>query len=400
MNNPLIFLNGQSNFSLLGFGKENELILNSSDSIDLIDEFIKKNKDQYIFCALSFELKNRFENLQSTNFDGVNFPELILFTTQNIVKIKNNEFQFLKGESNSENIQFVHNFLKEINSSSSTEKNTIDFQFRISKYEYLKNIEKLKKHIHLGDIYETNFCQEIFAENCELKDPLKTYSKINKVSQAPFSVYLSFNEFEIMGGSPERFIKKVDNKIISQPIKGTAKRGVTLKEDQKLIENLQNDPKERSENVMIVDLVRNDLSRIAKKGTVNVDELCKIYSFETVHQMISTISCDIEESTPFSKILEATFPMGSMTGVPKIKALELTNQYESFNRGLYSGSIGYISPNGDFDLNVVIRTIIYNKERKYLSCGVGSAITNRSIAQNEYEECLIKIQKIIDAVNK
>ena len=220
MNNPLIFLNGQSNFSLLGFGKENELILNSSDSIDLIDEFIKKNKDQYIFCALSFELKNRFENLQSTNFDGVNFPELILFTTQNIVKIKNNEFQFLKGESNSVNIQFVYNFLKEINSSSSTEKNTIDFQFRISKYEYLKNIEKLKKHIHLGDIYETNFCQEIFAENCELKDPLKTYSKINKVSQAPFSVYLSFNEFEIVYeiifNSKDQILRKaLDKKSIS-----------------------------------------------------------------------------------------------------------------------------------------------------------------------------------------
>lgn len=399
MNQPLIFFNGQSNFSLLGFGKENELILNSTDSFRLIDEFIQKNKNQHIFCALSFELKNRFEKLNSTNFDGVNFPELIFFTTKNVVKIENGEFHFLKGYNNSENIEFVKNFLKQINSDSA-DKDAIDFQFRISKKEYLDNVEQLKKHIQLGDIYETNFCQEVFAENCELKSPLATYAKINKVTQAPFSVYLSFNEFEIMGGSPERFIKKEGSKIISQPIKGTAKRGTTIEEDQKLIENLQNDPKERSENVMIVDLVRNDLSRIAKKGTVNVDELCKIYSFETVHQMFSTVSCEVEDSIPFSKILEATFPMGSMTGVPKIKALELTNQYESFNRGLYSGSIGYISPNGDFDLNVVIRTLIYNKEKRYLSCGVGSAITIRSIAENEYEECLIKIQKIIDAVNK
>lgn len=399
MNQPLIFLNGQSNYSILGFGKEYELILNSTDSLSLIDEFIQKNKNQHIFCTLSFELKNRFEKLQSTNFDGVNFPELLLFTTKNVVKIENGEFHFLKGDNNSVNTEFVKNFIKQINSNS-INKDAIDFQFRISKKEYLDNVEQLKKRIQLGDIYETNFCQEIFAENCELKNPLATYAKINNVTQAPFSVYLSFNEFEIMGGSPERFIKKEGSKIISQPIKGTAKRGVIFEEDQKLIKDLQNDPKERSENVMIVDLVRNDLSRIAKKGTVNVDELCKIYSFETVHQMISTVSCEVDESIPFSKILEATFPMGSMTGVPKIKALELTNQYESFNRGLYSGSIGYISPNGDFDLNVVIRTLIYNKEKKYLSCGVGSAITIRSIAENEYEECLIKIQKIIDAVNK
>jgi len=398
-NKPLIFLNGQSDFSLLGFGKGNELILNSKDPINLIDTFIQENKNQYIFCALNFELKNRFERLQSTNFDNVNFPELLLFTTKNVVKIENGEFHFLKGDNNSDNIEFVKNFLKQINSDSA-DKEAIDFQFRISKKEYLETVEQLIKHIQLGDIYETNFCQEVFAENCELENPLITYAKINKVTQAPFSVYLSFNEFEIMGGSPERFIKKESNKITSQPIKGTAKRGLTLEEDQKLIENLLNDPKERSENVMIVDLVRNDLSRIAKKGTVNVDELCKIYSFETVHQMISTVSCEVEMSLPFSKILEATFPMGSMTGVPKIKALELINQYESFNRGLYSGSIGYISPNGDFDLNVVIRTLIYNKEKKYLSCGVGSAITIRSIAENEYEECLIKIQKIIDAVNK
>ncbi len=398
-NEPLIFLNGQLEYSLLGFGKDKELLLKENDSLCIVDQFIKENKNQHIFCSISFDLKNRFEKLESSNFDGIHFPEMMLFTTKNVVEIKNDYFTFLKGEDNSKNNSFVTKFLQQVNSSYS-EVDEIDFQFRISKNEYLEKVEQIKKHIQLGDIYETNFCQEVFAENCELKNPLKTYSKINKATQAPFSVYLSYNEFEVMGGSPERFIKKVGNKIISQPIKGTAKRGNSIEEDNQLIEALQNDPKERSENVMIVDLVRNDLSRIAKKGTVNVDELCKIYSFETVHQMISTVSCEVEESIPFSKILEATFPMGSMTGVPKIKALELTNQYESFNRGLYSGSIGYIAPNGDFDLNVVIRTLLYNKEKRYLSCGVGSAITIRSIAENEYEECLIKIQKIIDAVNK
>ena len=205
--------------------------------------------------------------------------------------------------------------------------------------------------------------------------------------------------FEIFSGSPERYIKKEGLKLISQPIKGTAKRGQSKEEDLRLKERLLADPKERAENVMIVDLVRNDLSKIARKNSVKVDELFGIYSFETVHQMISTISCEVEETTSFTDVLKATFPMGSMTGAPKHSAMKLIEKHENFKRGIYSGAIGYIAPNGDFDFNVVIRTLIYNRETKYLSCPVGGAITIQSSPEAEYEECNIKVQSILKGMN-
>ena len=208
------------------------------------------------------------------------------------------------------------------------------------------------------------------------------------------------DDYSIFSGSPERFLKKVGSKLISEPIKGTAKRGLTKTEDEELIKSLVSDPKERAENVMIVDLVRNDLSKIATKNSVQVEELCQIYSFETVHQMISRISCDIKESASFTEIIKATFPMGSMTGVPKIRAMELIEEHESFKRGVYSGSIGYIKPNGDFDFNVVIRSLVYNRKNNYLSCSVGGAITIQSDPEKEYEECLIKVKRILDGMNE
>jgi para-aminobenzoate synthetase component 1 len=199
--------------------------------------------------------------------------------------------------------------------------------------------------------------------------------------------------------SPERYIRKTVTKLISQPIKGTAPRDADAVKDAALAEWLKNDPKERSENVMIVDLVRNDMSCVAVKGTVRVEELCGIHSFETVHQMISTVSCEVGEDVSFTDILRATFPMGSMTGAPKYRSMQLIEEHESFQRGLFSGSIGYIDPNGDFDLNVVIRTVIHNAKNGYLSCGVGSAITIQSDPEKEYEECLVKVKKIMDGVN-
>lgn len=190
------------------------------------------------------------------------------------------------------------------------------------------------------------------------------------------------------------------NRLLSQPIKGTSRRGATPEEDEALKKELQENPKERAENIMIVDLVRNDLSKIARPKSVTVDELCGVYTFETVHQLISTVSCEVEETTSFTDIIRATFPMGSMTGAPKVRAMELIEEYEAFKRGLYSGTIGYISPNGNFDLNVVIRTLLYNKVQKYLSCSVGGAITINSDPEKEYEECLVKVQRILDGMNQ
>ena len=214
----------------------------------------------------------------------------------------------------------------------------------------------------------------------------------------PFSALYRINEKFLLSASPERYLKKVKNKVISQPIKGTIKRTSNEKENRKLKQQLQQNNKDRAENIMIVDLVRNDLSQTAIKNSVKVKELCKIYEFPTVFQMISTIESTVDTETPFTDIIKTTFPMGSMTGAPKIKAMEIIEKYESVKRGLYSGSVGYISPKGDFDFNVVIRSLQINYKNNYASFITGGAITILSNAEDEYEECFVKAQALLNAL--
>ena len=244
-------------------------------------------------------------------------------------------------------------------------------------------------HIQRGDIYEANFCQEFYSENCRI-NPLETFNKLNNISKPPFATFLKIEDKYLMSATPERYIKKDGCKVISQPIKGTEKRSDNKKEDQQLALELSNDEKERSENIMIVDLVRNDLSHTAKRGTVKVEELCKVYTFMQVHQMISTITSEVDEDISPIEILKTTFPMGSMTGAPKISAMKIIEELEETKRGLYSGSVGYFKQNGDFDFNVIIRSILYNATKQYISYSVGSAITVKSNPLKEYEECLVK----------
>ena len=252
-------------------------------------------------------------------------------------------------------------------------------------------------HIQRGDIYEVNYCIEFGVKNIEI-DPLLLYQSLNQVTEAPFSVFYRSKGKYLLSGSPERYLKKEGNKLISQPIKGTIKRGVDKKEDETLKKQLLNDPKERAENVMIVDLVRNDLSRVASKGSVKVEELFGVYSFKTVHHLVSTISCSIDESVHPIDAIKATFPMGSMTGAPKISAMELIEKHEDFKRGLYSGAFGCFLPDGDFDFNVIIRSIMYNKKLKTLSFPVGGAITAGANGTQEYSECLLKAEGMKKAI--
>lgn len=244
-------------------------------------------------------------------------------------------------------------------------------------------------HIHRGDIYEANFCQEFYAEDLQI-NPVQTFLKLNSISRPPFSTYLRLKDKYLLSASPERFLRKDGQRLISQPIKGTARRSHDPEQDRKLKRELQQNEKERSENIMIVDLVRNDLSHTAKPGSVQVTELCQVYSFMQVHQMISTVEAEIREGTSFAQVIKHAFPMGSMTGAPKISAMKIIEELEETKRGLYSGSVGYVTPDRDFDFNVVIRSILYNATKKYASYSVGSAITAKSIPHNEYEECLLK----------
>jgi para-aminobenzoate synthetase component 1 len=397
MNNQSIayFNSNSKGVNYLCWGQKDAVVLKNPIDFQALQNFIDTHKKQFIGGFLSYDVKNSIENLTSNNFDGLHFPDSIFFVPSNVVEITASGKQFIQGDDTTENRQQAEELLSQLSTKSSNTK--FNFQPRISNQQYIEHVNQLKAHIQRGDIYEINYCQEFYDTNAQIDAPLNLYATINEITQAPFSAFFQWQEFSAFCGSPERFLQKKGNQLLSQPIKGTAPRGKTIEEDQQLMLELKNNPKERSENVMIVDLVRNDLSKIATQGSVNVDELFGVYTFNTVHQLISTISCQIDESCDFSTIIKATFPMGSMTGAPKVSAMKLSEEHEAFQRGLYSGTIGYILPNGDFDFNVVIRSLLYNANNKYLSCGVGGAITINSDAEKEYQECETKVRRLLNA---
>ncbi|WP_281846824.1 anthranilate synthase component I family protein [Olleya namhaensis] len=349
--------------------------------------------NDWVFGYLSYDLKNDVEHLKSTNYDGLAFPDLYFFQPKKIFLIKGDtvEMQYLKmvDDEVEMDLNQIRQYKDEGRDNLPNENDPIKIELRIEKDAYFDKIKTMLSHIHRGDIYEANFCQEFYAEDTVI-NPLEIYNKLNAISKPPFATFLKLNDKYLMSASPERYIKKEGTKIISQPIKGTAKREDDFILDSILKNNLVMDQKERSENVMIVDLVRNDLSQTATKGSVKVEELCKIYTFDQVHQMISTVTSQVAENTHPIDIIKSTFPMGSMTGAPKISAMKIIETLEETKRGLYSGAVGYISPTGDFDFNVVIRSILYNASNKYVSYSVGGAITAKSDPLNEYEECLLK----------
>ncbi len=343
---------------------------------------------------------NEVEQLHSQNDDGLRFPALYFFAPEVVMHCEETSTSVFYDDdfiSKSEADAIYNLSITTPNIETRSIQKKINIKSKITKAEYIDSVNQLKQHIRKGDIYEINFCQEFFAEQVEL-DTVGIFKKLNTISQAPFTAYCKFENHYLMCASPERFLQKRSNRLISQPIKGTIKRSDNPIEDEQLKHELQNNSKEQSENVMIVDLVRNDLSRIAKRGSVNVDELFGIYSFKQVHQMISTVSCELKETVSFTDIIKSIFPMGSMTGAPKVSAMKLIEEYESTKRGLYSGTVGYIAPNGDFDFNVVIRSILYNQENKYVSFMVGSAITDKAIAESEYEECLLKAKAMFEVL--
>ncbi len=360
-----------------------------------LQEYQEQAKD-WIFGYLSYDLKNDVEDLVSENFDELGFPDLYFFQPKKLFFLKENilEMHYLRmiDDEIEEDFKEINSLL--IDGSEFKEKKEspcgkIKISLRITKDVYKDKVNAMLAHIHRGDIYEANFCQEFFAQNSCI-DPLQTYVHLNDISKPPFAVFLRMNHQYLLSASPERYLRKEGQKVVSQPIKGTAKRSKDLVEDAKLIETLKNDPKERSENIMIVDLVRNDLSRTAVKGSVKVEELCKVYTFDQVHQMISTVVSNIDHNMSPVEVIKTTFPMGSMTGAPKVSAMQIIENLEKSKRGLYSGAVGYFSPKGDFDFNVVIRSILYNEEEQYISYTVGGAITAKSDPDKEYEECLLK----------
>lgn len=361
------------------------------NAFEELNEYQQVTRD-WLFGYLSYDLKNDTENLQSGNLDGLGFPDLFFFQPKKLFLLKGDQFEvqylMMCDDEIESDFREITNYELRITPEIDN-RQPITINQRISKKSYLDKVGQMLAHIHRGDIYEANFCMEFYAEDAVI-DPLATYEKLNALSEPPFAVYFKNYKYYLMSASPERYLRKEGLKVISQPIKGTARRSADVDEDNAIRQALTANEKERSENIMIVDLVRNDLSRTAAKGSVEVEELCGAYTFSQVHHLISTVVSQLEQGSRPVDVIRTTYPMGSMTGAPKISAMQIIEKLEETQRGLYSGAVGYFTPDGDFDFNVVIRSILYNAENKYVSFSVGSAITSKALPEMEYEECLLK----------
>ncbi|MXV15835.1 anthranilate synthase component I family protein [Hufsiella ginkgonis] len=349
----------------------------------------------WYFGFLSYDLKNDVEELTSANADHLRFPDLCFFQPLHLLLVKGGELTIMS--ANPDEVLAAIGRMQEMTTTTRQENLLINARF--SREDYIATVQAIREHLRRGDVYELNFCQEFYAENASI-DPVSLYLALNAISPTPFSGFMKHNERYILSASPERFIKKAKDRLISQPIKGTASRSADPDTDREIIGQLRSDAKEQAENVMIVDLVRNDLTRCSVPGSVKVEELFGIYSFSQVHQMISTIVSNPDPAKGPASLISAVFPMGSMTGAPKFRAMQLIEQYERTKRGAFSGAIGYFTPEGDFDFNVVIRTLLYNAAEKYLSFQAGSAITYDSDPEKEYGECLLKVSGIMSILGK
>ncbi|MCH7397136.1 anthranilate synthase component I family protein [Belliella sp. DSM 107340] len=342
--------------------------------------------------VLSYDYKNKVEKLNSENVAIIDLPESVFFIPE--LKIY---FDIDSIQIEAENPDYIFDSINSIVINFETNRK-VEVIAQTSKEEYTESIKSIQNHIVEGDIYEMNYCMAFSFEAVEW-NPIVGFFDLMKKSPMPFSTFFKAKDNYLLCASPERFLKKEKMQLIAQPIKGTIKRGVDSKEDEILKRQLFSSDKERAENLMIVDLMRNDLSKISKTGSVKVNELFGVYAFPKVFQMISTVSSVSQENVRLRELFHATFPMGSMTGAPKIKCMELIEKYENFKRSWFSGTVGYVMKNGDMDLNVIIRSILFDKKSQKGYFAVGSAITFDADASYEYEECLLKASAIMEVLS-
>lgn len=368
----------------------------SGDSwLHAVEQFTSTQQD-WIFGHLAYPLKAETEGVADDHQDPIGFTPAFFFVPQWVVILEDAHIKI--GSLTQDHEEVCQAILMAEPVSPRHEPQLLTPA--MARDTYLQKVRLLQQHIQKGDAYEVNFCQS-FSASGAIIDPLRVYRQLATISPNPFSAFYRLEHRYLMCASPERFLQKTGNRLRSQPIKGTVKRNLEDPEmDARMKQELHNNKKERAENVMVVDLVRNDLSRVCVEGTVRVTELFGTYAFPQVHQMISTIEGELQEGKGFTDIIRACFPMGSMTGAPKRKVLELIDQYETGGRGLFSGSVGYITPEGNFDFNVVIRSLLYNEMGKLLTYWVGSGITFYADAEREYEECMVKAQAMEQAIKK
>jgi len=378
-----------SSKTVLALGKHKEIKARGNEDLKLLQAWLNEHKD-WAFGVFSYDLKNQLEELSSDNPSIIDFPDMYFFVPEILLEKDGNTWNIYAQDSKFQ----VESLVSKIsNTKRMPASNQAEFEALESKEEYLNSISKIKDHIQLGDVYELNYCQA-YSANSESINVFESFDLLRENIAGPFSSFAFLDGVYVLSSSPERFLKKDADRVFSEPIKGTIARSPDLKVDEQLKAQLESSLKDRSENVMIVDLVRNDLSHIAQKATVEVEELCKVYSFPKVHQMISRVACKMNPELDLMDAIRYCFPMGSMTGAPKIRAMEIIEERESFKRGWFSGSLGYFRPEGDFDFNVLIRTLFVDTKTKTALLPVGGAITILSDSESEYEETLLKSKGI------
>jgi len=393
-----LFLNGNNHktlhkpFPKILFAGKQAAIISHENSFSKLEQLLQR-KD-WAYGYFSYDLKNEIQDLYSSNPSTIPVPHLAFSIPETIIKFENDALAI----NSYIDPDYIINDIKSTSISKSS-----DFALDVprsgtTKQRYLQNVNKIKDAILEGEFYEMNYCIE-YSINTDSYEPIQNYLKLNKLSPMPFSALMKSENKFLICASPERFLKKDGNKIISQPIKGTIRRSFDKAVDESLKSELRNSDKERAENLMIVDLVRNDLARTCKPGSVKVEELFGIYTFKRIHQMISTVSAVRDKNIAITEIIKNAFPMGSMTGAPKIRVMEEIEKLEETSRGLYSGSVGYFTPAGDFDFNVIIRSLVYDAEINQISFHVGSAITYDSDPEYEYHECLLKAEALFEALS-
>jgi para-aminobenzoate synthetase component 1 len=371
-------------------------------AIDALDTYIEKFDNQsfkewkqsdFVCSVLSYEMNHQALHISTNNDTFIDFPPYFFYKPRYIIYIK--EGRIYINRNYPEAIEMLEQIYT-IESKEIEELPNIAFKTETTQREYTNTVSQIKEKIEQGAFYELNYCIDFRAEEADF-DAIQTFIHLNKLAQTPMAALVKIGKKWILSFSPERFVAKRGATLIAQPIKGTAKRNVDLNEDERIKKALQQSEKERAENSMIVDLMRNDLTPFAKTGSIEVKEWCEIYSFKHVHQMISTIEATLENEEQLVDALINCIPAGSMTGAPKKNVMKHIESFESFKRQMYAGNIGYFDFDGDFDWNVVIRSIYYDEKNKKANFSVGSAITIQSDAEEEYKECLLKAQFLLKA---
>ncbi|CAN5221574.1 anthranilate synthase component I family protein [soil metagenome] len=342
-----------------------------------------RQESEWLFGFIGYDMKNNIHSITSTNKSMYNAPDLYMMEPSVLFKIENDSIEQILGETIDIGLD------SEINVDCIVR----DVVPRISKDDYITTVRKIKDYIKEGDFYELNYSYPFTAGFSG--DSFALYKKMRAVNPVPFGSFIELDDVSICCFSPERFLKNSGGHLLSEPIKGTSGRSTDPVTDERLRNELKN-AKNEAENLMIVDLVRHDLSRVSKPGSIRVSKLYDIQTFDTVHQLISRIEGEMMVNTDPVEVIKACFPMGSMTGAPKLEVMKHIEDLECYKRGIYSGSIGYFTPDGDFDFNVVIRTAII--QGNSLTYPAGGAITGDSDPYEEWNETLIKARNLTSLI--